>query len=406
MRELQGKEMVKRILHVFPSYDGYGLGRYIDNVGREFIDRGYNLCFASSDNSDLRLKGKKFAIENRSRTVSAMHESAEKLRNILKKEKTGLIHAHTGVGALIGIMAGKAHGDNVPVVCTVHGWGLRKKEWEIKMDVKILNLTDGIIAVSKSVMEMLTGYGVERRLIAVAHNGFEPAKTEILNYPPPRLKQRRFLPHIVGRNTKRGEINGEAFVVGNVGRLVPDKNQILLLKAFSRFKRIVKNAVLVFVGDGEDRKELEELANKLKVSDSVIFTGWRTDAVSSMERFDVFVLPSVREPFGIVILEAMSLGIPVIGADSGGIPEIIRDGRDGLLFINNDGDSLFDRLFYIYKNKDRRIELGENGRKRAKLFSWSKTADKIERVYRQVLNETNKRKEQWKFGVGKPRLSM
>ncbi|MDO9390265.1 MAG: glycosyltransferase, partial [bacterium] len=130
-------------------------------------------------------------------------------------------------------------------------------------------------------------------------------------------------------------------LIGFVGRLHPDKDIETLLKGFKFILKSIPKASLWIVGGtmpGEEkyRKQLEEYAAKLEVSDKVLFFGWRKDATELMACFDLLVVPSKKEPFGRVTVEAMMLGIPVVATASGGTLEIIENNKNGLLFDTGD----------------------------------------------------------------------
>lgn len=125
-------------------------------------------------------------------------------------------------------------------------------------------------------------------------------------------------------------------LVGCVARLVGFKNHGLLLEAFADLLVRRPHTSLLLLGDGPERESLERRCRELGIAGRVIFAGFREDARSLMAGLDVLALPSRGEPFGRVLIEAMQAGVPVIGADSGGIPDIIEHGRNGLLLPLDD----------------------------------------------------------------------
>jgi glycosyltransferase involved in cell wall biosynthesis len=131
--------------------------------------------------------------------------------------------------------------------------------------------------------------------------------------------------------------------VGNVGRLHPDKDQSTLIRAFARaLPRLPLGSLLAIVGSGRLEAELKTLACELKVEKSVRFLGQIPNARHYFKAFDVFALSSDHEPFGMVLLEAMAAGLPVICSDCGGGPEVV--GNPEQLFPLKDADALAERL--------------------------------------------------------------
>lgn len=157
-------------------------------------------------------------------------------------------------------------------------------------------------------------------------------------------------------------------VVGYIGRLVEEKGVDDLLASFALVAREL-NARLLLVGDGDARIRLEQRAKDLTVGDRVFFAGPVSfEQMPSIARvFDVMVVPSKttsrwKEQFGHVIVEAMAAGVPVIGSDSGAIPEVISDA--GLIFHEGDRDTLAAELKLLIKDPSMRLELSRRGRER------------------------------------------
>ncbi|EKD73885.1 MAG: glycosyl transferase, group 1 [uncultured bacterium] len=117
----------------------------------------------------------------------------------------------------------------------------------------------------------------------------------------------------------------DAFVFGTVGRLVPDKDQKTLIHAFAKIKSHCPKATLIIMGNGALEHDLKNLTHQLKLTHDVIFTGFVPEASCYFKAFDVFILPSIEEAFGRVLLEAMTAKIPVVGTRIDGIPEVIQD---------------------------------------------------------------------------------
>jgi len=125
-------------------------------------------------------------------------------------------------------------------------------------------------------------------------------------------------------------LDQQDYIIGNVGRLHPDKDQATLISAFAKALPNLQRAKLVIIGDGRLREQLELQARHLEVAQKVVFLGRVTDAWKYFKAFDVFVLSSHYEPFGMVLLEAMTASVPVISTDVGGAPEVL--GGEAQLF--------------------------------------------------------------------------
>ncbi|MEW5008172.1 MAG: glycosyltransferase [Cycloclasticus sp.] len=143
-------------------------------------------------------------------------------------------------------------------------------------------------------------------------------------------------------------LDDEKFIIANVGRLHPDKDQATLIKAFARFNKQVANSQLVILGHGRLEKTLKALACELAVQDKVIFLGQVADAVNYYKAFDLFALSSNKEPFGLVLLEAMVAKVPVVASDCGGASEVVAD--VGYLFEFADVTGLSKVMFEAYSD--------------------------------------------------------
>ena len=139
----------------------------------------------------------------------------------------------------------------------------------------------------------------------------------------------------------------DKFIIGTIGRLVPVKNQALLINAFAELHKTIKDIHLIIVGEGPLEKNLQNLTKSLNISPSVSFTGRRFDIADVLNSFDLFVLPSLSEGMSNTILEAMACGIPAIATDVGGNGELIQHGETGLLIESDNLAELLKNILLI-----------------------------------------------------------
>jgi colanic acid/amylovoran biosynthesis glycosyltransferase len=160
-----------------------------------------------------------------------------------------------------------------------------------------------------------------------------------------------------------GSGGGTRFVC--VGRLSPEKGHAGLLEAFSRLGCDRSDLQLVLVGDGPDLDRLKRRADALSIAGQVTFAGrcGEKDALAWIARSDILVLPSFMEGLPIVLLEAMAIGTPVIATRVAGIPELVDDGRNGLLFTPSDWDALAECMRRLADDPALRTKLARQGRK-------------------------------------------
>lgn len=197
------------------------------------------------------------------------------------------------------------------------------------------------------------------------------------------------------RNTKftetlRAEWNREAdgIVIGTVARLVPQKALHVLLKAFAKYRvKTSLSVVLVIVGRGPLEVELKKLAEDLGIQKSIKWVGFREDIHNVMNAIDIFTLTSSYEGFGLVLLEAMAAGRPVVASNVSAIPEVVIDRKTGILCPAFDSDA-FASAFYDLENKSLRKSLGESGKTRVENeFTLLKMAVNTRQVYMDALGK-------------------
>jgi glycosyltransferase involved in cell wall biosynthesis len=172
-----------------------------------------------------------------------------------------------------------------------------------------------------------------------------------------------------------------ATVVGTVGWLLPIKNPLGLLEAMIPLLKSRSDVFLVFVGKGDLEPHLKRKTLKAGVDGNVVLAGWRRDIPEVMKAFDVFVLPSLNEGMGRVVVEAMASGKPVVASDVGGIPDMVRDGDNGFLVDPRDPDAMRAAIERLIDDPAMRAAMGEKGRATAFSFSLAAMISKIEALY-------------------------
>lgn len=150
--------------------------------------------------------------------------------------------------------------------------------------------------------------------------------------------------------------------IGCVGWLLPEKNQELLIRAFPKVLDRFPQCHLILAGKGVLRTRLERLAQELGISGAVQFLGFVRDVAALYKSLDIFVFPSMEEPLGSSLLEAMAWGLPVVGLASGGVPEVIEHERNGLLVLPGDSDRLAEAIIRLLRDGDLCTRLGRAAR--------------------------------------------
>lgn len=178
-----------------------------------------------------------------------------------------------------------------------------------------------------------------------------------------------------------------AQIVLTVGRLEVQKGQHYLINAFPKIHAYSPNIHLIIVGQGSLHFQLENHIKKLGLSSHIHLLGWRPDVQSLMAASDIFVLPSLWEGFGLVLLEAMAAQCPVIASNISAIPEIVVHGKTGILVPPRDSDALAQAILDLLQNSEQRLSMGREGRLRVMTdFTVERMVDRTITVYKRCLS--------------------
>jgi glycosyltransferase involved in cell wall biosynthesis len=239
---------------------------------------------------------------------------------------------------------------------------------------------DAVFSISRYVTGTIVGMGISPEAIHTVLNGIEPSKWDP---DVDRLALRREL-----------GIPPDAPLLASVSRLFSWKGQRELIRAFALVREKIPNAELVIVGadytllqPNSFTAELKTLAQSLGVLEHVRFTGGRADIPNVMAACDLFTLPSFEEPFGLVFLEAMAMRKPVIAIDNGGTPEVVEQGRSGLLSPPWDIPALAANIVRLLENAELREQMGSYGRSRVlSHFNAQRMGQEAGAAYQRILS--------------------
>jgi Glycosyltransferase len=293
-----------------------------------------------------------------------------------RKEKIDLVHTHGSRANLLGRLGAKWLG--IPCLTTVHSslvhdycspWSAR---FALSLDRLTLPLTSGIITVSEYLAEEVASRG-GKNLVTI-YNG-QPA----LSFADRNHSRRLF--------RKQWGIPADVLVLGTIGRLHPTKGQTHLIQAASLLHSAYPTIHLLIIGEGPLHQSLELELQRANIPYTL--TGNLPNAYKALPAMDLFVLPSISEGMGLVLLEAMQAEVPIVANAVGGIPEVIRDGKDGLLIPPGDVNKLAQACASIIGDAKLAESLVQSGQKRWQMFSIETMISETERVYTRLLD--NKR---------------
>lgn len=258
----------------------------------------------------------------------------------------------------------------IPFSVVVHGvttaTALSRTRFRRERVAGALERAGRVICVGKGVLDHARSVGGPKAAIEVVVNGYDPAVESVWS------------------ETRKSQPDRH-FSISCVGNLQAGKGQGVLIRAIARLRAMGIPAEATFVGEGPLQGELEALAASLKVRAAVQFAGSldTMKAARVIRDSSVFALPSEREALGIVYLNAMALGVPVVGVRGTGIDGIVRSGENGCLTGANDDAELASVLDRLYRDSDLRIALGRNGQREVRgRYSWEANAQRIAALLR------------------------
>lgn len=350
-----------------------GITSYIKSLAGGLKTKGHNVFVASSGGDCLdffnKLKIPHFYIPIRTKSEISLkiYISFFKLLPFLKEKKIQIIHSQTRVTQLLGWLLSKF--TKIPYISTCHGF------FKPKFSRKLFGCWGRrVIAISESVKKhLLEDFDVKEDKIKLIYHGIDLNNSESINHRS-QIKEK------LGLKRER--------TIGIVARLSEVKGQRELIYAFKLVREEYPDVQLLIVGEGKIKPQLLDLVSELKIREDVLFLPPISDTSEILGAFDVFCSPSLKEGLGLSLMEAMGYGIPVIASKTGGITDLIEDGKTGLLVEIQDIKGL--ALAILRLLRDRR--LAEDIRRNAKEFirenfsSEKMVAQTIE-VYKECLRE-------------------
>jgi glycosyltransferase involved in cell wall biosynthesis/GT2 family glycosyltransferase len=295
-----------------------------------------------------------------------------RLARLLRTERVAVLHAHCFDATFVGLIAARLA--RLPFVFTRHhsDHNVRLgKRWHTRIDAWCARHADRVIAVSEATRRVMTSVErVPEDRITVIYNGMEPVRE-------PAAEDVERVRHELGLSKKN--------VCLMLARLHEEKGHRVLFDALPEIEARVGPIIILIAGDGPDRAALQAEVQARGLGETVKFLGRREDVPELISVSSVVVLPSLAESFGFVVLEAMSLGTPVVAAETGGIPELIKHEDNGLLVPPSDSRRLADAISSLLENPRLAQMLAERGRDRVAAFSFDRMMRGYESVYSAIL---------------------
>ena len=293
---------------------------------------------------------------------------------LLRNYNIDILHPHDNLSKIMGGLAVKLTGGKVVAHC--HDL-LQESLVDRLLLFYQLIFMDRIIAVSDSVKGLFMVFGKTPDKVCTIPNGID-----MNNFN-----------NVVKRDLKKElGINNEDTVIGIIAVFDTCKGHVYLFRAIKKLVSGGMNSIVcLVVGDGRTGDELRAFVKREGLNQHIRFLGYRNDVPELLSVMDILTIPSLQESFGMAALEAMAMKVPVIATMVGGLPEIVDEGKTGMLIPPADVDALYKALKYLIQNRELRGKMGEAGRDRVReRFSTANSVRKTERVYLDVLQADEK----------------
>ena len=367
------------ILHLYSDENWTGPAESVLNLLKELSKKGHKAFFAGVTKRrgkflpKIRETGipviESLNLDRKSYPLNYLKNLAI-LPRVLKKAKIDIIHTHFRYDHILASFVKK----RVPLVHTLHRADLDKVNFQERFMLR--RKTDHIITISKTIKEkVVQDLGIEPERISTIYGAVDNNK---------------FNPQLSGDKIKEEfEIDKDTPVVGMIAPLQPYRKHLHLLRTIPRIRKEFPKVKFLLIGSiGSYQKVLKEEIERLGVSDSVIFIGYRDEDYSQVLAsldLEVFLVPG-SDGSCRAVLEALAMAKPVVSAKVGPIPEIMKNGREGILINNPDTiDSLARTIIRLLKDRELASKMGNAGRKLMERFTPESRATQIEKIYRKVI---------------------
>jgi glycosyltransferase involved in cell wall biosynthesis len=330
------------IIHIITAFGIGGAEKLLLNTINEQVKTNHvHLIYLKPLNELGHLLDKRAVVINVPLSIFTVY----RLNRYFKRVHPDIIHTHLSHADMLGILASLRI--KTKVFCTMHSTYF-KKNWIDTLLFQTYRVLFRIkktyvVSISKSVeSHVVSNLKQKKEYSFLLHNAIPPTKPQSIKRIG--IKKTRLL---------------------FVGRLEKSKSIHTLLKALHVLKKYgdTSNFYLTIVGEGSLRKSLEQRTKELQIEELVEFVGSQKDPAPYFSSSDIFVLPSLWEGFGIVILEAFRAKLPVVASNIEGPSELIQDNVNGLLFEKENEHELANRIISLINDKKKRVILGENGYK-------------------------------------------
>lgn len=384
----------KKILFLITKSVWGGAQRYVFDLASAFRHE-YEVSIATGETGTLTEKVSELEIPVRfiksfQRDISIKKElySLWEIFLLLKDERPDVIHVNSSKAGGLGALAARianiiSRNHTITIIFTAHGWAFKESRSRFEnLAIRFFSLitvllSDFTITVSEDDHFRARWMPFAQKKMVAIHNGIGTLG----------LKKRKDARHCISQ-ALGATLPQSNHWIGTIAELHKNKGLEYVLEAIRILAREAKDFLFVIIGEGEDRKRLEDCIERYELKEVVHLTGRLPDASKLLSAFDVFTLSSIKEGLPYTILEAGRAGLPVVATSVGGIPEIIEDMRSGILVRPKNPTELAGALKLFIDDKKRREEFGAALKETITTrFSKEKMLEETRHIYAEALQE-------------------
>lgn len=372
-----------KILHITQSTIG-GTLEYIKlffkNIDKEKFDVELICPEYGPMKGEIEELGFNVEVANMKRQISPIDDLKcfIKINSYIKITKPDIIHVHSSKAGVIGRLA--AYKNHIPCIYNAHGWSFSmdvsiiKKKLYIFIEKMCSRLCDKIVNISSNEQQLAMKYKIAPiNKMEIINNGID-----IKDYLNKQIKNSLC-------------ICNNSYTIGMVGRLTEAKNPRLFVEIAYEISKAIDNCFFILVGDGELREEIELQIKHLGIHEKFLITGWTENVSMYLSIFDVALLTSKWEGFGLVLTEYMISKVPIVASNVGGIPNVVIHNRNGILVDPGDKYTFVNAILKIKEDKLLREYFIENSYSDVKLkFNIDRVVKEHEKLYFSILNKMDK----------------
>ena len=362
-------------LNSVPTHVFGGIEHWTGMVARGLLERGHRITIAGREGSEYIRRNRDIHPELDIREMAISGDfnpvTIAAIKKIIREKKTEVVIANFNKDIRLGGLAAALEGD----VKVIWRAGLNQTRKNFVHRTLTPRLLDGVITPSHRLKEQIVGSGyIDPAIVKVIHTGIPDL---------PQSFDRQEAHH---RLRQKYDLPADSCIAVTSGRFVDQKGHIHLVEAAPAIVQQFPTTRFLWLGSGPLEPMLIDRMKELGLREYFVLAGLLDDFTLELLGADIMLHPSVEEPFGIVLLEGMRAGLPIVASRVGGIPEVVADGETAILVDAADSDALGKATITLLGDGERRKTMGEAGRARwRQCFSYDTMLNELERHLRSVL---------------------